>query len=228
MLSIKGTATGAWCLGFIFLLTANSALADIENSDATQFLSSHLVSKGFNDLVIGEVGSKKADNHQDVRYIAVDCTYKINRCRVIGEDPKGKRVSYWFRVYSQQLGWQAKKSIRKHERILPSDFEWVMTDSFVCANQRVGKEGLKSEVIAAERVKKGSTLCDSHLQQSDGIAAGDIVSLTSTTEMLQLMIEVKALDSGNVGDTIRVRIPSSGNILEGKVVSSELVESEIE
>ncbi|OEE65025.1 flagella basal body P-ring formation protein FlgA [Enterovibrio norvegicus] len=224
IVTINKVAVVLW---FMCLLGVSSVHANEENTDATQFLSAHLLSKGFTDLVIGAVGKKNGEALQKTRYFAVECTYKINRCRVMGEDSEGKRVSSWFRVYSQQLGWQAKKSIRKHARIQQSDFEWVMTDGFLCANKLAGRDEIDTEVIAAQRIKKGSTLCDSHILKSDGIAAGDTVSLTSTTEMLQLMIEVKALDSGNVGDTIRVRIPSSGNILQGKVVSSELVESEI-
>lgn len=216
-----GRAIGGLLLGVFSVMPTVKA----ELNDPIEHLSDYLVSQGFDNFTA--VG-----NHPPVEggyvFKRVECLTEINRCRVIAENlapgAMHKARYYWYRVNSQQLGWQTVRVIRKGETVSSADFKWGMTDSLVCMNRLAASTDLERKPVVMKRLKVGTSLCEYDLQKADDVSKGGLVTLTSLSETFELSIRVKALESGNRGDAVQVRLPGSGTILNGVVTAAGKVE----
>lgn len=191
--------------------------------NAEKYLAEYLISQGyvnFTSSFLGEQPTLKTG----YSFKGVECVFEINRCKVVAENISKKRKMYWFRVHSQELGWQATRAIQAGDKVDASDFVWGMTDALACSNQLASESELRNSAKTVVRLKAGGSLCKFDLIAVDDVRKGDWVVMTSQSDSFELNIKVKALKAGSVGDLVPVRIPGSASVLNGMVTDKGKVE----
>ncbi|MEZ8082570.1 flagellar basal body P-ring formation chaperone FlgA [Enterovibrio norvegicus] len=213
---------------YIFLLFVASVggysqTASAKESKPERYLIEYLISQGYVNFTTSFLGDQpKLKIGYSLKQ--VDCAFEINRCKVMAESVNKKRVFYWFRVNSQELGWQSTRTISAGEEVNESDFRWGMTDALTCSNQLAKQTDLRANSKTVVRLRAGDSLCRFDLIAIDDVRKGDWAMMTSQTDSFELNIRVKALKAGSVGDVIPVRIPSSSSVLNGVVTEKGKVE----
>ncbi len=192
-------------------------------SNADLYLTEYLISQGYLSFAYVFLGDQPTLK-PGFSFKGVECVFEINRCKVVAENISKKRKIYWFRVHSQELGWQATRTIQAGEEVNASDFVWGMTDALTCSNQLASESDLRKSAKSVVRLKAGGSLCKFDLIAIDDVRKDDWVVMTSQSGSFELNIKVKALKSGSVGEHIPVRIPGSASVLNGVVTDKGKVE----
>ncbi|MFM2662837.1 flagellar basal body P-ring formation chaperone FlgA [Vibrio chagasii] len=135
-----------------------------------------------------------------------------------------KSKSIWYRVESQSQGWKAKNNLSKGKKINHTDIVWGMRNGFTCtSNSPLKKKELINRVVISN-IKSGAPLCLSDLEKERDVNKNDVVQLISRSVGFDLFLSAKALESGNVGDIVKVRVKRSAKILQAVVVEKDQVE----
>ena len=212
---------------FVVVLPFFSPFAFADFKQPLTYLSEYLFSQGYDNFVVSKAG---AHPEIDVGYHfqSLECRFEIHRCRVVVENPstegRMKTQSLWYIVSSQQLGWEANRDIRPGEVIRDDDFTWRMTDAFSCKNQLAKTDDITHNPVVLRRLKSGQTLCQYDLGKGTDVQKGEFVTMVSHSDSFKITLKVKALTDANRGETVKVRIPGSGTMLDAMVVSSGKVE----
>ena len=82
-------------------------------------------------------------------------------------------------------------------------------------------------MAAKQPIKKGAVLLVTHLDMPVLIERGKDATAVITATGMQVTLTVQALDSGKMGDMVRVKNKTSGAIITGKVIGPGLVEIKI-
>lgn len=195
--------------------------------NAQEQLIKHLYKQGFNQLVVSHLGESLVDD-SEYAFSQVICRYEISRCRVVYRKKSGssayKNFSIWFRVESPRLGWRAIANISKGTEISITNIEWGMTDAIPCLSHLALKENLLLGKFLSRELKAGDALCLHDLEASNDVNKNHIVKLISRTSGFDLAVSAKSLQSGNIGDVVKVRIPGSANVLQAIVIGKQQVE----
>ncbi|QUJ68511.1 flagellar basal body P-ring formation protein FlgA [Photobacterium sp. GJ3] len=191
------------------------------------YLSDYLFSQGYDNLVISKAGSHP-EMDAGYRFQKIECRFEIHRCRVNVEqtaaDGRTTTHSLWYIIRSQQIGWEAKRNISAGEAIRENDFVWRMTDAFSCKNQLAKSDDITRKPVVMTRIRAGQALCEYDLEKGMDVQKGDLITMVSHSDSFEITLKVKALTEGNRGETVKVRIPGSGTMLDATVLSSGKVE----
>ncbi|WP_217531878.1 flagellar basal body P-ring formation chaperone FlgA [Vibrio metschnikovii] len=193
----------------------------LKNMD--RYLTEYLISQGYLNFTYVFLGDQPT-LEPEFSFKNVECVFNINRCKVVAENINKKRKIYWFRVHSQELGWQATRTIQAGEEVNASDFVWGITDALTCSNQLASESDLRKNAKSVVRLKAGGSLCKSDLIAIDDVRKDDWVVMTSQSDSFELNIKVKALKAGSVGEHIQVRIPGAASVLSVVVTDKGKVE----
>lgn len=204
-------------------LFAPAVYGEKKLSNADQYLTEYLLSQGYVNFAYVFLG-EQSSLEPGFSFKNIECVFEINRCKVVAENISKKRKIYWFRVHSQELGWQAIRTIQAGEEVDTSDFVWGMTDALACSNQLASGRDLRKSAKTLVRLKAGGSLCKFDLIAIDDVRKNDWVVMTSQSGSFELNIKVKALKGGNVGEHIPMRIPGSASVLNGVVTGKGKVE----
>ncbi|UTM58465.1 flagellar basal body P-ring formation chaperone FlgA [Photobacterium sp. CCB-ST2H9] len=212
-------------VSLVFILFSPGAFAGLK--EPLSYLSDYLFTQGYDNFVINKAGAHP-DIDDGYQFQKIECRFEIHRCRVVVEHPSAeghvKTQSLWYIISSQQLGWEAKRNIRQGEAISDDDFIWRMTDAFSCKNQLAKTDDMTRKPVAVRKIKSGQALCEYDLEKGMDVQKGDFITLVSRSDSFEITLKVKALSKGNRGETVKVRIPGSGTMLDAAVVSSGKVE----
>ncbi|WP_339388258.1 flagellar basal body P-ring formation chaperone FlgA [Vibrio caribbeanicus] len=217
--------------GITILLLVLFSVSSVNSQElpdhATEKLIEHLTKKGFNHLVVRHLGESLAEESQ-YAFHEVSCRYEISRCRVVYQRMQGKKklndVFIWFRIDSPRMGWRAISNIPKGQEINEMNVEWGMTNAVPCSNLLALKNNLPFGKSLGRDLKAGDTLCLHDLEQGNDVKKNQMVKLVSRSIGFDLVLSAKSLDTGDVGDTVRVRIPGAANILRAVVIGKKQVE----
>ncbi len=81
-----------------------------------------------------------------------------------------------------------------------------------------------AELWAKRSIKKGQILSSGSIEKIPTILTGQGVSILYKSSVLEISAKGKAMESGNVGDKIRIKNDQSKRILTGTILDSETVE----
>ncbi|KAB0470273.1 flagellar basal body P-ring formation protein FlgA [Vibrio chagasii] len=214
---------------FFILIFSSITYADHKPLSPKEYLEIHLNKVGFTQVLISPLGEGKID-HNNYTFHEVVCRFKISRCAVNyrlinkGGVLNEKSKSIWYRVESQSQGWKAKNNLSKGKKINHTDIEWGMRNGFTCtSNAPLKKKELINRVVISN-IKSGAPLCLSDLEKERDVNKNDVVQLISRSVGFDLFLSAKALESGNVGDIVKVRVKRSAKILQAVVVEKDQVE----
>ncbi|MCS6957575.1 MAG: flagellar basal body P-ring formation chaperone FlgA [Aquificaceae bacterium] len=129
--------------------------------------------------------------------VILDVLWKVKSFVALEDVPKGSLIRLeMFRVEERFM-----KSVPSDLRLNPEEFE---------------------NFVASTKIPKGTVLRRSLLKDLPPVRAGDLVDAVYTSGSLEIKFKAIAVDSGQLGRTIRIK--RDEKILRGKVVSRGKVE----
>lgn len=158
--------------------------------------------------------------------------------RARGELPKGS-FSYPIEVtvsdVPQQTYWVsgqltvrrpvpvAAREIQIGERLQPEDLVTQMKDVTYASDTPIALSELSSGV-AARAIAAGQIVFRSALRRELAVKMGDLVKVQTGTDEWQISLSGVSQSSGYVGDSVKVKIPSSSKIVAGTLKDKGIVE----
>ncbi len=117
----------------------------------------------------------------------------------------------------------ASRDIGRGERIHPRFLSIREEFRERCPGNTVRPGRELMNYVALRTIAEGEPLQKSLLRREPLIRRGEEVNLLLRRGNLEISMRGKALDPGFYGDTIRIRIPQTGKVLRGKVISEDRV-----
>lgn len=118
----------------------------------------------------------------------------------------------------------ATRTIRRNEIISPDDLTLRVHDLANVPPDVVFDPLLVDGMMAKHTIQAGKPVTFSSIQCLPVISRGDLVTLEAMSGGVIVAIPGEALESGSVGDRIRVRNTSSGAVVSAKVIDSQRVQ----
>ena len=109
-----------------------------------------------------------------------------------------------------------KKSVEKNDIIELDDLETVIVEKKHKTSFFSNKKDLVGRKLKTN-LKMGQILHPRHLFESFEINNGDVISIVSNLGNVSVIVSGEALDSGNLGDLIKVKNLKSGKIIKGYI-----------
>ena len=115
-----------------------------------------------------------------------------------------------------------KRAIEKNDVIELSDLDLVISNKSSNNSFYNNKKDLVGRKIK-RNLKMGQLLHPRHLYEKFDIQRGDYLSIISSVGAASVAVSGKALDSGNLGDLIKVQNLRSGNVIKGYVKKNKII-----
>jgi len=115
-----------------------------------------------------------------------------------------------------------KRALEKNDVIELSDLDLVVSKKSSNNSFYNNKKDLVGRKIK-QNLKMGQLLHPRHLYEKFDIQNGDYLSIVSSIGAATVAVSGKALDSGNLGDLIKVQNLRSGNIIKGYVKKNKII-----
>ena len=115
-----------------------------------------------------------------------------------------------------------KRALEKNDVIELSDLELVLSKKSSNNSFYNNKKDLVGRKIK-QNLKMGQLLHPRHLYEKFDIQRGDYLSIISSVGAASVAVSGKALDSGNLGDLIKVQNLRSGNVIKGYVKKNKII-----
>ena len=115
-----------------------------------------------------------------------------------------------------------KRAIEKNDVIELSDLDLVISNKSSNNSFYNNKKDLVGRKIK-QNLKMGQLLHPRHLYEKFDIQSGDYLSIVSSVGTASVAVSGKALDSGNLGDLIKVQNLRSGNVIKGYVKKNKII-----
>ena len=109
-----------------------------------------------------------------------------------------------------------KKALEKNKTIGINDIEIIHSSKMLEKSFFNNKEDLLGRKLK-KNLKMGQLLHPRHLYEKFDIQIGDALSIVSYVGAVAVTVSGEALDSGNLGDLIKVKNLRSGNVIKGYV-----------
>jgi len=115
-----------------------------------------------------------------------------------------------------------KRALEKNDVIELSDLELVLSKKSSNNSFYNNKKDLVGRKIK-QNLKMGQLLHPRHLYEKFDIQSGDYLSIVSSVGTASVAVSGKALDSGNLGDLIKVQNLRSGSVIKGYVKKNKII-----
>ena len=115
-----------------------------------------------------------------------------------------------------------KRALEKNDVIELSDLELVLSKKSSNNSFYNNKKDLVGRKIK-QNLKMGQLLHPRHLYEKFDIQSGDYLSIVSSVGAASVVVSGKALDSGNLGDLIKVQNLRSGSVIKGYVKKNKII-----
>ena len=115
-----------------------------------------------------------------------------------------------------------KRALEKNDVIELSDLELVLSRKSSNNSFYNNKKDLVGRKIK-QNLKMGQLLHPRHLYEKFDIQSGDYLSIVSSVGAASVAVSGKALDSGNLGDLIKVQNLRSGSVIKGYVKKNKII-----
>ena len=115
-----------------------------------------------------------------------------------------------------------KRAIEKNDVIELSDLDLVISNKSSNNSFYNNKKDLVGRKIK-QNLKMGQLLHPRHLYEKFDIQRGDYLYIISSVGAASVAVSGKALDSGNLGDLIKVQNLRSGNVIKGYVKKNKII-----
>ena len=115
-----------------------------------------------------------------------------------------------------------KRALEKNDVIELSDLELVLSKKSSNNSFYNNKKDLVGRKIK-QNLKMGQLLHPRHLYEKFDIQSGDYLSIVSSVGAASVAVSGKALDSGNLGDLIKVQNLRSGSVIKGYVKKNKII-----
>ena len=115
-----------------------------------------------------------------------------------------------------------KRALEKNDVIELSDLELVLSEKSSNNSFYNNKKDLVGRKIK-QNLKMGQLLHPRHLYEKFDIQSGDYLSIVSSVGAASVVVSGKALDSGNLGDLIKVQNLRSGSVIKGYVKKNKII-----
>jgi flagella basal body P-ring formation protein FlgA len=115
-----------------------------------------------------------------------------------------------------------KRAIEKNDVIELSDLDLVISNKSSNNSFYNNKKDLVGRKIK-RNLKMGQLLHPRHLYEKFDIQRGDYLSIISSVGSASVAVSGKALDSGNLGDLIKVQNLRSGSVIKGYVKKNKII-----
>ena len=115
-----------------------------------------------------------------------------------------------------------KRALEKNDVIELSDLELVLSEKSSNNSFYNNKKDLVGRKIK-QNLKMGQLLHPRHLYEKFDIQSGDYLSIVSSVGAATVAVSGKALDSGNLGDLIKVQNLRSGSVIKGYVKKNKII-----
>ena len=115
-----------------------------------------------------------------------------------------------------------KRALEKNDVIELSDLELVLSEKSSNNSFYNNKKDLVGRKIK-QNLKMGQLLHPRHLYEKFDIQSGDYLSIVSSVGAASVAVSGKALDSGNLGDLIKVQNLRSGSVIKGYVKKNKII-----
>jgi flagella basal body P-ring formation protein FlgA len=115
-----------------------------------------------------------------------------------------------------------KRALEKNDVIELSDLDLVVSKKSSNNSFYNNKKDLVGRKIK-QNLKMGQLLHPRHLYEKFDIQSGDYLSIVSSVGTASVVVSGKALDSGNLGDLIKVQNLRSGSVIKGYVKKNKII-----
>jgi len=115
-----------------------------------------------------------------------------------------------------------KRALEKNDVIELSDLELVLSKKSSNNSFYNNKKDIVGRKIK-QNLKMGQLLHPRHLYEKFDIQSGDYLSIVSSVGAASVAVSGKALDSGNLGDLIKVQNLRSGSVIKGYVKKNKII-----
>ena len=115
-----------------------------------------------------------------------------------------------------------KRALEKNDVIELSDLELFLSKKSSNNSFYNNKKDLVGRKIK-QNLKMGQLLHPRHLYEKFDIQSGDYLSIVSSVGAASVAVSGKALDSGNLGDLIKVQNLRSGSVIKGYVKKNKII-----
>ena len=115
-----------------------------------------------------------------------------------------------------------KRALEKNDVIELSDLELILSKKSSNNSFYNNKKDLVGRKIK-QNLKMGQLLHPRHLYEKFDIQSGDYLSIVSSVGTASVAVSGKALDSGNLGDLIKVQNLRSGSVIKGYVKKNKII-----
>ena len=115
-----------------------------------------------------------------------------------------------------------KRALERNDVIELSDLELVLSKKSSNNSFYNNKKDLVGRKIK-QNLKMGQLLHPRHLYEKFDIQSGDYLSIVSSVGTASVAVSGKALDSGNLGDLIKVQNLRSGSVIKGYVKKNKII-----
>lgn len=129
----------------------------------------------------------------------------------------------WFAVSGLQSLLIAKSELRSFAPLAPeaSKFEW--RDAMALACEPVRSPAALAGMRARVRIPAGAVVCAESIEQRPAVGRGEQVTVVSTWGAVTITGPAVAQQDGSIGEVLRVKSPSSGEIYAATVTGEREV-----
>lgn len=197
----------------------------VSHEDIFNFVKEHIKSIYQDDININSVGKM-----QDIVLPYGNVSFKMNDVKensavvdILVDDKICKTVKVNLKIDRFAYGYFAKKNILKNELLKVDDFEKKKINVSHFPRDIVLDETFFKDAVARQAILFGQVLRKVHIGEKFSCRKGDIVQIIGKDGLLEITLEGKALQNGNIGDDIKVITSTKKEIL-AKVKGEKIVE----
>ena len=122
----------------------------------------------------------------------------------------------------QYISIKLKRALEKNTVIQFNDLDLVMSSKSSQKSFFTSKKDLLGRKLK-QNLKMGQLLHPRHLYEKFDIQSGDYLSIVSYVGSASVTVSGEAVESGNLGDLIKVKNLRSGNIIKGYVKKNKII-----
>ena len=123
----------------------------------------------------------------------------------------------WFAVRGMQALPSARTDIRARTALVPDLCEEIVHDALALRCSPIESSAALAGVRAARSIRAGEAICAQALEPRPAVGRGEDVTVISTAGAVQIVGRAVAQEDGIVGQVLRVRNPSSGEVYSAAV-----------
>jgi flagella basal body P-ring formation protein FlgA len=142
---------------------------------------------------------------------------------VPGDSSNAQRFRLTGRVHRLVNIPTLNKNFKRNDVIKKDDIEWIKVRSHKLRNGVLQDDEEIIGMAAKRRITSNTPLISNYLQRPKLVNKGDLVTISLTSQGLQLTTRGRAQDSGSKGDIIRIKNNKSKKIIEAKVIGEDMV-----